>query len=39
MKINTEINYRCCCGEEMKIVSVTSDGYDIYKCNLCEREE
>ena len=28
-----------CCGEPMEIAGQTEDGYDIFKCSLCEREE
>jgi len=33
------MNGHYCCGEEMEIVGVTPDGYDIYKCTLCGRRE
>ena len=28
-----------CCGEELEISGITPDGYDIWKCTLCGREE
>lgn len=28
-----------CCGEEMEISGISPDGYDIYRCTLCGKEE
>jgi len=33
------MNGHWCCGEEMQVGDVTADGYDVYVCDLCGREE